>query len=78
MDFELCRTKRKLRSLQAVFKITSSKADCVDASGDETYLVRERMKSIYRISCVFICNSKRIPSYFKDQPRGLVVRASDY
>jgi hypothetical protein len=58
MDFELCRTKRKLRSLQAMFTITSSKADYVDASGDETYLVRKRMKSIYRISFFLFVTQK--------------------
>ena len=48
-----------------MFSITSSKADYVDASADDTYLATKRMNSKYTISYVcLMCNSKRIPINF--------------
>jgi len=50
-----------MKILQAMFTITSSKANYVDASAHDTYLATKRMKSEYTISYVFfICNSKII------------------
>jgi hypothetical protein len=50
MNFELSRTKRKLRSFQTMFKITSLKADYADTSADDIYLARKRMKRKYAIA----------------------------
>jgi hypothetical protein len=42
IDSELCRTKRKLRSLHAML---ISKTDFVDAAGDDSHVAKMRLKS---------------------------------
>ena len=42
-----------MKILQAMFTITSSNGDYVDASAHDTYLATKRLKSEYTISYVF-------------------------